>query len=198
MSWSDMYKHITQNFQKGYSEKKISGPYKTRLLGWRKNPRMVIRLEKPTNVARARSLGYKAKKGLVIALSKVSKGGRYKPKPKAGRRPKKSGIKKYTSSKGIQVIAEERAARKFKNLEVLNSYWVGNDGVREYYEVIFVDPAAPEIQSDKNLNSLQKRRVHRGLTSAGKKARGLKTKKGRGKGSERHRPSLNAHRGRGK
>jgi large subunit ribosomal protein L15e len=193
-----MYKHISQNFQKGYSEKKINGPYKSRLLVWRRNRSTIIRLDKPTNVARARSLGYKAKKGFVIALSKVGKGGRYKPRPKAGRRPKRMGVKKYTPSKSIQLIAEERAARKFKNLEVLNSYWVGDDGLKEYYEVIFFDPAAPEIQSDKNLNFSQKRRVHRGLTSAGKKARGLKTRKGKGKGTERNRPSIRAKRGRGK
>ena len=51
-----------------------------------------------------------------------------------------------------------------------------------WYEVILVDPNHPCIKADKQLKSLvtKKRRVFRGLTSSGKKSRGL----GRGKGHE--------------
>ena len=96
--------------------------------------------------------------------------------------------------KNYQWIAEERANRKFPNLEVLNSYYVGEDGKYYWYEVILVDPQAPEIKADKELNWIcsgkHRGRVFRGLTSAAKKSRGLRKK---GKGAEKIRPSLRAH-----
>jgi len=77
-------------------------------------------------------------------------------------------------------IAEQRANRKFKNLEVLNSYNIGKDGIHYFYEVILIDPKRPEIKSDKQLSWISKPsnkgRVFRGLTSAGKKSRGLRKK----------------------
>jgi large subunit ribosomal protein L15e len=76
-----------------------------------------------------------------------------------------------------QWIAEQRAAKKFKNLEVLNSYKIGKDGINYFYEVILVDPHVNEIKSDKNLNWISKKtnqnRVFRGLTSSAKKSRSL-------------------------
>ena len=36
-------------------------------------------------------------------------------------------------------------------MEVLNSYWVGQDGKLKYYEVILVDGHHPSITSDKQL-----------------------------------------------
>jgi large subunit ribosomal protein L15e len=78
----------------------------------------------------------------------------------------------------LQRICEERAARKFKNLEVLNSYWVGHDGKHAFYEVILVDRNHPAIKSDKKINWICKKRgrAARGLTSAGRKGRGLRKK----------------------
>jgi large subunit ribosomal protein L15e len=76
------------------------------------------------------------------------------------------------------VVAEERAQRKFPNLRVLNSYWVGEDGINKWYECIMVDPNQGSIKSDRNVNWIisgkQKGRANRGLTSAGRKARGLR------------------------
>ena len=61
------------------------------------------------------------------------------------------GVKKYTPAKSIKLIGEERVARKYPNLEVLNSYWVWEDGVSKWFEVILVDPSSPSIISDKNV-----------------------------------------------
>ena len=76
-----------------------------------------------------------------------------------------------------QWIAEQRAARKYSNLEVLNSYLIGKDGIYYFYEVILVDPEMPEIKNDSTISWIGKPgnrdRVFRGLTSAGKKSRGL-------------------------
>ena len=48
-----------------------------------------------------------------------------------------------------QWICEQRAARKFPNLEVLNSYYLAKDGKHIWYEIILVDPQHPVIKADK-------------------------------------------------
>lgn len=147
-----------------------------RLEEWRKEP-AVIRLERPTRLDRARSLGYKAKHGIIVVRAKVRRGGRRKTRPKHGRKSKGMAVHKITPGKSLQRIAEERTARKYPNMEVLNSYWVAEDGKRKWYEIILVEPANPEIKSDKTLNWIcgpsHKRRVFRGKTSAGQKGKGL-------------------------
>jgi large subunit ribosomal protein L15e len=116
------------------------------------------------------------------------------------RKPSKAGVKKITMAKSIQRIAEERTSRHYPNLEVLNSYWVGEDGKNKFYEIVLVDPSHPAIKSDKDLSwvaegSSHRGRAHRGKTSAGKRGRGLHNK---GKGAEKLRPSLKANKNRGK
>jgi large subunit ribosomal protein L15e len=139
---------------------------------------------------RARKLGYKAKQGFVIARTRVRRGNLRKVRPKSGRRPKRMGVKKFKPAKSLRLIAEERAARKFPNMEVLNSYWVGEDGRSKWFEVILVDPSSPCIKTDKDVGWItekqHKRRVFRSLTSSGKKVRGLQHK---GRGAEKVRPS---------
>jgi len=166
-----------------------------RLIEWRRQP-AIARAERPTRLDRARKLGYKAKQGFIIARVRVRRGGLRKQRPRAGRRPKRMGVKKYKPAKSLRLIAEERAARNFPNLEVLNSYWVGEDGRSKWFEVIMVDPQHPAIKADKDINWIcQKQhhgRVFRGLTSAGKKVRSLRRK---GRGAEKFRPSKRAGRG---
>lgn len=157
------------------SPKKSLG-WRERLIQWRKES-TVTKIEKPTRIDRARNLGYKAKQGFIIARVKVGKGTRKRPKPAGGRRPKTYG-RYYPPGKSKQVIAEQKAAKKFPNLEVLNSYYVGEDGIHKWYECILVDPNHPVIKSDKKINwicqSQHKGRAFRGLTSSGKKGRGLR------------------------
>jgi len=159
----------------------------------------IERVERPTKIYRARELGYKAKQGYVVVRVRVRKGGMHKMRPKRGRKPRAMGVSKYTPGKNLRWVAEERAQKKYPNLEVLNSYKVYADGKNWYYEVILVDPHHPVIKSDPKINWIcrpaNKKRVFRGLTSAGKKARGLRKK---GWGSEKTRPSIRANKGRGK
>jgi len=166
-----------------------------RLVEWRKQS-TIVRIEKPTRIDRARRLGYKAKQGFVVARIRVRRSGLSKKRPKAGRRPKRMGVKKYKRAKSMRFIAEERTAKKFPNLEVLNSYWVGEDGRSKWFEIILVDPHHPAIKADKQLNWItqkqHRKRVFRGLTSAGKKVRGLRRK---GRGAEKVRPSRKAAKG---
>lgn len=149
---------------------------KQRAREWRRGP-AIVRVERPTKLGRARALGYKAKQGIVIVRVRVRKGGRRKERPSRGRRPKRMGVLKLTPRKSLQLIAEGRAARKFPNLEVLNSYHLCSGGTHEYFEVIMVDPNHPAIRADPQLgwiaSGAHRGRVHRGLTRAGKKMRGL-------------------------
>ena len=105
-------------------------------------------------------LGYKAKTGYVVARVKIKKGGRKKHQVHRGRKPSKSGLTKFSSKKSHRLIAEQRANKKYPNLEVLNSYYVAEDGKSKWFEVILT-------------KSEQRGRVNRGLTSAGKRGRGL-------------------------
>jgi large subunit ribosomal protein L15e len=160
-----------------------------RMIEWRKQ-QTVTRIERPTRLDRARKLGYKAKQGFVMARTKVRRGNMRKLRPRSGRRPKRMGVKKFKPAKSLRLIAEERTGRKFPNLEVLNSYWVGEDGKSKWFEVILVDKNSPSIKSDKDINWIaqkqHKRRVFRSLTSSGKKIRSLRNK---GTGAEKVRPS---------
>ena len=169
-----------------------------RLPVWRKGE-SVERVEKPTRADRARSIGYRAKQGFIVARSRIRRGGRRKPRLNTGRVPKKMGVKKITPKKSLQWIAEERASRKYPNLEVLGSYWVGEDGQYKYFEVVMVDPSHPVIKKDQKISwicgSAQKGRVFRGLSTSGVDSRGLRN---RGKGAEKVRPSVGANSGRGK
>ncbi|MHA1708730.1 MAG: 50S ribosomal protein L15e [Candidatus Baldrarchaeia archaeon] len=192
-----LYHYLAEAWKKPY-DSYIAELMKQRVQKWREEP-AVVRVPRPIRPDKARKLGYKAKPGFVIVRVRVRRGSMRKPRPRAGRKPKKMGVAKITMGKNLRWIAEERAARKFPNLEVLNSYWVWEDGKYKWYEVIMVDPHHPAIKNDPDINWIcsnkHKRRVFRGLTSAGKKARGLR---GRGKGREKVRPSIRAHGRRGK
>jgi large subunit ribosomal protein L15e len=170
-----MVKGAYQYLRETWKSEEIEGIFKRRLTEWRKQ-HVVERIERPTRLDRARALGYKAKKGFVIVRVRVRKGGRRRPKPRKGRKPSKAGMVKFTPGKSLRWIAEEKAQRKFPNLEVLNSYYVTEDGMYKWFEVIMVDPHRPEIANDPKIKWIlnQRKRVFRGLTAAGKKARGLK------------------------
>ncbi|HEX9262123.1 MAG TPA: 50S ribosomal protein L15e [Candidatus Bathyarchaeia archaeon] len=182
------YKYIAQEWAK--PEKSfVDEIMRHRLVEWRRQ-HTVTRIERPTRLDRARKLGYKAKQGFVMVRTRVRRGGLRKIRPKAGRRPKRMGVHKFKPAKSLRLIAEERTARKFPNMEVLNSYWVGEDGKSKWFEVILVDPNHPVIKSDKDIKWITEkqhhRRAFRSLTSAGKNIRGLRHK---GLGSEKVRPS---------
>jgi len=187
-----IYKYIAEAWKRP-KEGYVGELRKSRLIAWRKGP-SVVRIERPTRINRARALGYKAKQGFVVVRVRVRRGGQRKPRPRSGRRPKRMGVYGFAPRKSLQWIAEERAARKYPNMEVLGSYWVGEDGRYKWFEVILVDPHHPVIKADEDIswicNPSQRGRVFRGLTPAGRKSRGLTRK---GKGAEKIRPSLSAN-----
>lgn len=166
------------------------------MIQWRKEP-VQIQVDRPLRIDRARSLGYRAKKGFVLIRVRLKRGGHKRSRPNKGRRSKRLHARKNLKM-NYKWIAENRVSIKHKNLEVLNSYLLGKDGINCFYEVICVDPAKPEIVSDRTLQWIQnpthKKRSLRGLTSAAKKSRGLRDKSK----TNKSRPSVRAGNRRGK
>ena len=119
-------------------------------ISWRRDS-VIKRVEFPTRPDRARSLGYRKKQGFVVARVRVRKGGARKKRPSSGRRPRALGVTKFTRAKSLKQIAEERVARKFPNLSVLNSYYVWEDGTSKWFEVVLVDPNHPAIKKDETI-----------------------------------------------
>jgi len=163
-----LYKYIRKAWRK--PKQNLGEIYKSRLIQWRRES-ATIRIRRPTRLARARSLGYRAKQGIILVRQRVSRGGRKRPTIRKGRRPKHYSQRKDLNM-SYQWVAEIRAQKKFVNCEVLNSYFVGKDGKHYWYEIILVDRAHPNIIKDKELNWLcfKKGRTLRGLTSAARKS----------------------------
>lgn len=188
------YKYAREHYEQ--PKENLDELWQQRLVEWR-DQESVVRVEKPTRIPKARQQGYKAKEGFVVVRSRVSKGNSKRERITAGRRPKRAGQNRFSPKKSKQVIAEQRASDKLENLEVLNSYWVAEDGNHKWFEVIMVDPDQPQIQSDDDINWIcsEENRVERGLTPAARDSRGLDNK---GTGAEKLRPSQNANDGKGK
>eukprot|EP01025_Chloroclados_australasicus_P011002 TRINITY_DN1475_c0_g1_i1.p2 TRINITY_DN1475_c0_g1~~TRINITY_DN1475_c0_g1_i1.p2 ORF type:complete len:240 (-),score=8.31 TRINITY_DN1475_c0_g1_i1:424-1038(-) len=167
-----------------------------RIRAWQyRQEKSIVRLTRPTRPDKARRLGYKAKQGIVMYRVRVRKGGRKKKAPKGivYGKPVKQGITQLKPTKNMRSLAEERAGRKLGSLRVLNSYWINSDATYKYFEIILVDPFHKAIRRDPRLQwitkPVHKHRELRGLTSAGKKYRGLRAK---GHLATKHRPSRRA------
>lgn len=117
---------------------------------WRKQTAFT-RLEKPSRIQKARSLGYKAKQGIVVIRARVGTGGMRRKRPVAGRRQKHLGVTRIKADVSMKQVAENRTAQKYKNLKVLGSYFLYKDGFHYWFEVILADPSHPRISKDKEL-----------------------------------------------
>ncbi len=185
-----MYQHIRELWKQ--PKENLGAVWKEHLVAWRRDP-ATKRLEHPTRLDRARALGYRAKQGIFVVRQRVSAGG-HKREDFDGGRHSKHFRTTMILAKNYQLIAEERANKQFPNCEVLNSYYVAADSKHYWYEVIMVDRAHPTVGADHRIgwmtNPVQRGRVYRGRTSAGRKIRGLRHK---GKGAENLRPSKDAN-----
>lgn len=187
-----LYHYIKQAWKK--PEK---ADLRERMIEWRRGNALTV-VDKPLRLDRARALGYKAKKGFVIVRVRLNRGGRKRERAGVKGRKTRKQTNRKTLKMNYKWVAEIRAARRFKNLEVLNAYWIGRDGKHYFYEVIMVDVHKPEIKSDRTTkwiaNGDNKKRAERGLTSSAKKSRGLRHRSPKLK----VRPSLRAWNRRGK
>lgn len=161
------YNYIQKTLREQYKQR--DGRYKKKVTSWRNGP-VIERLEKPTNITRARMLGYKAKQGYSVVRVRIEKGRRRRRRPRGGRKPK-SNYRIVQPGQSHQAIAEQRVNRRYRNMEVLNSYWIGEDGKYKFFEVILADPAKPTVNIS---SSIRQGKTFRGLTSVGKKGRPTK------------------------
>jgi len=175
------YKYVSELYKKKQSDVLR---FLLRVRCWEYRQLNVIhRASRPSRPDKARRLGYKAKQGYLIYRIRVRRGNRKKPVPKGATfgKPVRQGVNHLKFQRSLRSTAEERVGRRCGNLRVLNSYWINQDGVYKYYEVILVDPHHKAITRDPKINwitkPVHKRREARGLTSTGKQNRGL------GKGS---------------
>lgn len=141
---------------------------------------VVHRVTRPSRPEKARRLGYKAKQGFVVYRIRIRRGCRKKQAPKGATygKTKNHGVNELKPKRNLQAIAEERVGRRVaKSLRVLNSYWVAQDSTFKFYEVICIDPFHKAVRRDPKINwicnPVHKHRELRGLTSAGRKHRGL-------------------------
>ncbi|XP_013380527.1 60S ribosomal protein L15-like [Lingula anatina] len=146
----------------------------------------IHRVPRPSRPDKARRMGYKAKQGYVIYRIRLRRGGRKRPVEKGCTygKPKTHGVNELKFARRLQSVAEERVGKRCGGLRVLNSYWVAQDSTYKYYEVILVDPFHKAIRRNPDTQwickPVHKHREMRGLTSAGKRSRGL------GKGHKFH------------
>jgi len=141
-----------------------------------------VRVSRPTRTDKAHKLGYKAKQGYSIFRVAVRRGGRKRPNHvgMVHGKPVNQGINHLKFARNLRAVAEDKAGKHAGNLRVLNSYWVNQDATYKYFEVILVDPNHVSIRNDPRINwivsPVHKHRENRGLTSAGRKSRGLRVK----------------------
>lgn len=171
------YKYIEELYKKKQTDVLR---FVLRIRAWEFRQLNVIhRATRPSRPDKARRLGYKAKQGIVVFRVRVRRGGRKKQvrKGQVMGKPATHGVNQLKPVRSLRCIAEERVGRKCPNLRVLNSYWVNQDATFKYFEVILVDPSHKAIRRDPRYNWIcaptMKHRESRGLTSAGRKSRGL-------------------------
>ena len=121
-----------------------------RAVVWR-NQNAVTRVEKPSRIARARRLGYKAKQGIIVVRMRVGTGGMRKERPRGGRRPKHLGVTKIKADVSMKQVSERRVLERYPNMKLLGSYFLYKDGMHYWFEVILADPSHPRIAKDKEI-----------------------------------------------
>ncbi len=126
------FKYIKASFEKSYKTR--SEEYRKRLQAWKKQS-PVVRIENPTNPGRARELGYKATKDYIVIRVRTKRGRVKRPRPDLGRKPAKNRLRE-NPGKPWSWTAEKKAQRFHPNMRVVNSYWIGEDGVAQYFEII--------------------------------------------------------------
>ncbi|XP_021290581.1 60S ribosomal protein L15-1 isoform X1 [Herrania umbratica] len=187
------YKYVSELWRKKQSDV-MRFLQRVRCWEYRQHP-SIVRVNHPTRPDKARRLGYKAKQGFVVYRVRVRRGGRKRPVPKGivYGKPTNQGVTQLKFQRSKRSVAEERAGRKLGGLRVVNSYWINEDSTYKYFEVILVDVAHNAIRNDPRINwicnPVHKHRELRGLTSAGKKNRGLH---GKGHLYHKNRPSRRA------
>jgi len=117
---------------------------------WRKQ-NALTRIERPSRIARARRLGYKAKQGIIVVRMRVGTCGMRKQRPRGGRRPKHLGVTRIKAAVSMKQVAERRVLERYRNMKLLGSYFLYKDGMYYWFEVILADPSHKRIAKDKEI-----------------------------------------------
>ena len=142
-----MYRQVSNSWEEIFHEK--AGDMSARAVKMRKET-AILRLERPSRVDRARAIGYKAKEGVIVIRVRVSRGGMRRKRPVSGRRPKHMGVLKMKSDVPMKAVAERRVSERFRNMKVLGSYLIWEDGKHAWFECVLIDPVHPAIAKDYN------------------------------------------------
>ena len=186
-------KYIRKAFQNEWKGTKDSNydyasMMRQRGLEYRNDELAIVKVDKPTNLPSARSVGYKAKQGIFVVRVRVRKGTGTHHRPKNKRRPKRQGQAKLSRMISTQAMAEQKASKRFENAEALGSYKVAEDGKWHYFEVVMADRTASTIANDKNLAYLV--HGHRGRAERGKTFVGRANKEMNKKNMRKHREKI--------
>ncbi len=130
--------------------KENSPELRAKAIEWRKQ-HALERIERPSRLFKARQLGYKAKQGVVVVRMRVGRGNMRKKRPVAGRRPKHLGVLRIKPALSMQRVAERRVMERFPNLRLLGSYYLYQDGIYLWYEIILADASHPSISNDREM-----------------------------------------------
>jgi len=188
------YKYLEELWKKKQSDA-LRFLLRVRCWEYRQLPSLT-RVNHPSRPDKARRLGFKAKQGFVVYRVRVRRGGRKRQVSKGivYGKPKTQGVNQLKNQRSLRAIAEEKIGRACGGLRVLNSYWINQDSTYKYFEVVLVDPSHGAVRKDPCINWIvqptHKHRELRGLTAAGRHARGLV---GRGTNYSKSRPSRRAN-----
>ncbi|BFI73667.1 50S ribosomal protein L15e [Nanoarchaeota archaeon] len=167
------YSYISEIWKKRFKDERIKKFIRERLIIWRREPE-IVRIERPTRLDKARRLGWKPINGIVLVRVRVKKG--WRKRKDMPRHVKSVNYQFYRPLNiSLQSIAEQRVQRKYSNMEILGSYYVGEDGKYKWFEVILVDPNNPNIYNREEYSWLllkkHRKRALRGLTPSFRNSR---------------------------
>ncbi len=123
---------------------------RAKAIEWRKQ-HALVRIDRPSRLQKARQLGYKAKQGIVVVRMRVGRGNMRRKRPVAGRKPKHLGVLRIKPALSMQRVAERRVLERYPNMKLLGSYYLYQDGVYLWYEVVLADPSHPRIAKDREI-----------------------------------------------
>src|SRR3989344_2968531 len=109
------------------------------------------RPEELQKLERERMITWRAETALILVRIRISRGGKERPTIRKGRRSAHMR-QRLVLNKSYQAMAESRVTKHYPNMEVLNSYKVGKDGIYAWYEVILIDPQHPSVINDSSLS----------------------------------------------
>ncbi|KAF8357988.1 hypothetical protein PRIPAC_92983, partial [Pristionchus pacificus] len=160
------------------SPRNIVSPRRVRMWQYRQLT-AVHRVNRPARPEKVRHHGFRSKQGFVVYRVRVRRGGRKWPviKGQTYGKPKTHGVNELKNVRSHQGVAEGRVGKRCGAHRVLSSYWIAEDSTYKFYEVVLIDPQHKAIRTNAELNwickPVHKHREMRGLTSGGRKSRGL-------------------------